>query len=330
MSHSVALRVSVLVLYGASFVTSLVGNIMALYIIRRRHRGSHGAHSDAGRRRVALLFVNMIVADLAVTLIAMPEGTAFYFRENQWPAGPGADMLCRLIQFSFPVSIAASILTLSAMTLDRFVRIVCWASRGRVDVQFRTYAVAIWLSSALLMSHRLLVYKTASGNCAVDWSLFGISDGTGNRISNVIYIILLFAAPLVLIAVLSFIMCFKLSHPATGHMDIRSAAEARQDHRNTIKLLIAIVVLFIICWLPVQFMHLLRALGTGKVAPPLMFLCFWCGHSYSAVNPWIYIFLQPAFRGEFCKCFFRKKPSKSPPEIVVPRHDGASQSVSAL
>ena len=299
--HSLPLRVSVVLLYSIIFLPSLVGNVLVLYIIYKR---SHI------RTTISYLFVNLAVADLIITVFAIPESAAYYFRNGTWLGGVEGDILCRIVRFLFVIAIVASLITLTAMTLDRFIAVV-YPLRASKRHSPKKSTTVIWLSSTLFMFLRLLTYSNSSGDCSSDWSLLGVEISTGNTISYVIYFVILFILPLTLIVVLNSIMCTKLRHhQSPGIIEVHTTRRLLDRNRKVIKLLVSIVMVFTLCWFPVAIMHLVWALN--KAAPEyVMFLFFWCGHSHSAITPWIYIYLNTQFRGAFLEIIGRRPPNMS-------------------
>ncbi|KAK6188982.1 hypothetical protein SNE40_005045 [Patella caerulea] len=78
-------------------------------------------------------------------------------------------------------------------------------------------------------------------------------------------------------------------------------------------MLIAIVILFAVCYLPVHTLFLFRSTGwlslMGNNSPiiPMMYLiAHWLCYFNSAINPVIYNFMSMKFRAEF-KCVFSCK-----------------------
>ena len=291
MSPSTALWVSVLVLYSLIFVGSLVGNSLVLFIITKKRNT---------KTAMSFLFVNLAIADLIITVFAMPSGVAYYFRNRKWVEGVGGDILCRVLWFSYPMAIAASIFTLSVMSFDRFVAVMypLKASRRR---GYKVYTFVIWLSSALLMVPMLLTYSSKSGNCIADWSLLPIEEESGAKVLWVIYLVLLYFLPLSLMAILySRMSCMLYRHKIPGEAPKETVRRKRDQNRRVVKLLVAVVLVFALCWFPVHAYHIYRAFPQlGKSPLYVMFLCFWCGHAHSAINPWMYIYLNSKFRSAF-------------------------------
>ena len=69
-------------------------------------------------------------------------------------------------------------------------------------------------------------------------------------------------------------------------------------------MLVIIVVVFSLCWLPVQLnMHVFYAVTIFREPLPVPTvvknLAIWVGHANSAINPWLYIFLSSKMKLAF-------------------------------
>ena len=102
--------------------------------------------------------------------------------------------------------------------------------------------------------------------------------------------------------------------------------------RKVVRMLVIIVVVFAICWLPAQALHLFWAAAPYSDHLPaiVMYLGFWVAHANSAINPWLYIALSTKIRLAFNRMVtFRNliRPSGTVPREGVtqlrPRHSGS-------
>ena len=100
---------------------------------------------------------------------------------------------------------------------------------------------------------------------------------------------------------------------------VLGAATKQQVHlhvkakRKTVKMLMVVVLVFAICWLPLNTYHLIADLksGTGpsRHSTTLFFLCHWFAMSSVCYNPFIYSWLNDHFKAgakEWLSCFARK------------------------
>ena len=312
MATPLGLQVSVAVLYTITFVAALVGNVFVMYIILRKPNA---------RTTVSSLFFNMAVADLLVCLILMPMSLAFYFVDSEsplWIGGLFGDILCRFVFYVFAVALAASIFTLMVMAFDRFRAIKYPFQSLSRRFGWRLYTAVIWVTSLLCMSPMLVISSNKSGGCDYDWSLFHINSTSIRYQARAslftFFMVVLYAIPLILLSVLYSVICYTLWKNAM-RMDGLNMTEdtmrtRNQEHKSRVKMLITIVVVFALCWLPLHAFHLV-AWGfnpRNDVPQVAMFLCFWIGHANSAINPWMYMYLDAKFRVAFLEIIGLRRP----------------------
>ncbi|XP_032220743.1 galanin receptor 2a isoform X2 [Nematostella vectensis] len=297
--------------YALSFVVGLLGNGLGLFIIFKR--------SSKGNASTNVLIGNMALADLLVTLFAMPHSVGFLYYQNKWIGGIIGEIGCKLAQFPFVVSIAASILTLLAISVERFWAIY-YPLRARKLRKPKVLSSVIWLLAISVFCPYLFSYtvkRTASGQyyCVVEWGDIEETYRT-QRLYYLMIFVFLYALPLLVITLLYTLIGVKLWYrKQPGQENARSRRTAIVAKRRILRLLIVLVLVFTVCWLPAHLMHYymyydLKAWFNIPVAVKL--LSFWICHSNSAINPGIYILLSENFRREFLKTTLGLVCSKAP------------------
>lgn len=129
-------------LYCVTILPSLIGNVLLIFIVTRK--------SDV-RTLTAFLFVNMAVADLLVTLVVMPVSVEFLYTDGiqRWLPGLLGHVTCTLVYYISYVTLAASIFSLSIMSVDRYLGVVYPLRRFSKFRQAKFLTVTIWLSSMI-------------------------------------------------------------------------------------------------------------------------------------------------------------------------------------
>ncbi|KAJ7377071.1 hypothetical protein OS493_031030 [Desmophyllum pertusum] len=288
-------QVIMLVVYSVMFLFSLSGNSLTIYIVVTK---------PYMRSVTNCLIANMAVADLFMTLSAMPYSAAYAYVGGRWFGGTMGMITCKILHFSVALSIAASILTLVVIALDRFFAVVFPFKRPSVIRKISVVSTVIWVLSILSTSPYLYYYKALlleDGNyhCFVSWE--PVADSwEASRIYFSFVFIFLYVIPLFIIAVFYSIMCFKLwSSRIPGNPTAANLRHAATRKRRTIKMMIIIVIVFALCWLPAHLMHLFIFFyeETYYEIPVLLrLISFGVSHANSAINPYLYIALNRNFR----------------------------------
>ncbi|KAJ7377070.1 hypothetical protein OS493_031029 [Desmophyllum pertusum] len=135
---------------GVMFLFSLSGNSLTIYIVLTK---------PYMRSITNCLIANMAIADLFMTLSAMPYSAAYAYVGSRWFGGTMGMITCKILHFSVALSIAASILTLVVIALDRFFAVVYPFKRPSVIRKISVVSTVIWVLSILSTSPYLYYYK---------------------------------------------------------------------------------------------------------------------------------------------------------------------------
>ena len=250
------------------------------------------------------LIANMAVADLLMTFSAMPYSVAYMYLESRWFGGTMGMITCKLLHFSVALSIAASVLSLVVIALDRFFAVVYPFKRSSLIRRISVVSSVIWILSILSTSPYLYCFKSlplADGNyhCFLSWE--HVADSReASRIFWSFLFIALYVIPVFIIAVFYSIVSFKLwIRKIPGNPTAANLRHAEFSKRRTIKMLIIIVIIFTLCWLPSHLMHLFVLYDEklyNKTPPLLRLIAFGISHGNSAINPYLYMALNRNFR----------------------------------
>ena len=125
------------------------------------------------------------------------------------------------------------------------------------------------------------------------------------KIFYVLVLLALYVIPLLILIAVHVIISLKLWRriiPGCKTETNRLAAE--KSKRKVAKLLIAIVVVFAVCWLPAHLMHLysvFRPQQFKRIPVQWTLLAFWLCQANSSLNPILYVIMNEDFRKEFIK-----------------------------
>ncbi|EFA07466.2 orexin receptor type 2 isoform X2 [Tribolium castaneum] len=294
-------------LYVPVFVVALLANVLVIWVVIK----------DQYMRSVTNYFlVNLSVADLLVALVCMPNA-AYAAYTSTYSFG---EYTCKISAYFQCVSVASSIFTITAMSIDRYLAITkpfgffnrCFNKRNTVIV-----ILVLWLLSFVLFLPILLVTGTWKMDdihlfnksldipayfCREDWTTyFGSSGSEMRQALGITWFIFMFVVPgmimLFAYSMMSRTLCSGVppfdSNDGLSCMQQRNRLMRSRKRVACILLLLAFV--FAGCWMPYHLVSLLDDLNNGPYKTLKMNLVL-LGHANSALNPIIYCALSRKFR----------------------------------
>ncbi|TRY55568.1 hypothetical protein DNTS_023161 [Danionella cerebrum] len=302
-----------MVMYVLSFVTGLAGNVTALCVLTRRRNRLSGA--SATRR----LLVNLAVCDMMVVCVCMPVNLAHQVY-NAWVFG---DFLCRAVPFVQAVSVSASVLSLAAISLNRYYSVHSpLHARAFFTAQRMICMIAVvWLVSSALCLPLFVMNATKTLSlldglhvvtvCVENWSKAKLRQGY-----NFLLFCTLYAFPVLFNLVICFLTTWKLSRGGAGFISdpnqlAASSSTSRLKTRKRIaKMVFALVLLFTFSWLPLYAVDIWidshspsspdrgDDLSTEEHHWVLQSRPFalWLGLTNSSLNPLCYCFIGNLYR----------------------------------
>uniref|UniRef100_A0A8C3ANS7 Histamine receptor H2 n=1 Tax=Cyclopterus lumpus TaxID=8103 RepID=A0A8C3ANS7_CYCLU len=298
---STALRLLVLVPF---IILTIVGNVLVCLAVGLSRR----------LWRITNCFVvSLAVTDLLLGLLVMPLSATVELRSGHWPFG-GA--LCN-IYISLDVMLcAASILTLMAISVDRYLAISAPLSYSRrvTPVRVTLAIITIWaLSLAVSFVPIHLGLNTADYRVQhLDWVMGDeVKEGhycqfewKNNYV--LIYAFGYFYLPLLLMCGM-YLCIFRVARKQVRRIRAATPSFARaasiaataREHKATMSLA-AVLGAFVICWFPYFTFFTCMAIKKKTYAPnTLSSVVLWLCYLNSALNPILY----PAFNRDFRRVY---------------------------
>lgn len=284
------------------FTLSVFGNSIGLYVVC----------SKAPSRRITdLLIKNLAIADLIFTFTNLPLVAISFHLTGPfvWIGGIFGDITCKLISYAIPVSIAASVITLVVISFDRLCAIYFPLSQLLFH-RHRIITGIIWLVALITMTPNLLLHRVSDLNgineCIQEWPWADDQKGSFAplRMFHVIAFIVMYAFPLLVIAVSNSLIAYRIwFHKAPGVAGRRlSNVSVRSTRRKVVKLLMVVVIVFAISWLPTYVLHyyIFFQYHLYKRIPLAWVILLFCvSHSNCAINPLLFIAFNKNFRHAF-------------------------------
>ena len=258
------------------------------------------------RKPINFFIVNMAMSDLLYTIFTIPSHIHLLYIDSWLIGGPLGQALCKLGNFLPNVSVLVSIQSLVLIAVDRFGGVVFLFRSPLISSKLcpvlilSSWIVAMAVSFPYFFAINLAEYPTGL-QCRMHWhEVFGdtLSFKTYLLATSVVFI----CFPLVLIAILyNIIYCKLKSQKIPGEQSANTEAQQRQQReRNVLKMAIAIVLGFVVCFLPFYIMHLLTLLASDIVVScdfqNFSFFAFLMVSANCAINPCICFIFSRNYR----------------------------------
>ena len=232
--------------YCLIFFVSLAGNIFIGIIVYK---------TKAMRKPINFFIVNMAMSDLLFPIVLIPWKLIPLYVDYWLISGPLGQALCKLASFLPDVSLTVSIQSLILIAVDRLGAVVFPLRSPLISSKLctffipATWIVAMAIHSPLLFAYKLFEYQEKL-RCWAFWNeVFGESSSYENY--TLAMLVLMFYTPLVLIAILYTIIVLKLkTKTIPGEQSANARHQRVKRERNVLKMAIAIVLGFAVCWLP--------------------------------------------------------------------------------
>ena len=240
-----AAKIGATVALSLLLVVSLIGNLLIVLIVYK---------TPTLRKPINMLIVNMAMSDLLFPKFTFPVQLA-YLHVGRWLIGGNlGQALCKLRVFGIYISSLVSVQSLVLITVDRFGAVVVPLHSPLITSKqcpffiFATWIIAMAVHSPYLAVSKLVEYPGGM-RCTSQWrETFGAN---ANRNFVLVVAIVFFYTPFVLLAILYSVILIKLKRQAHPGEPSANAEEQRTRRiRSVLKMAIAIVVVFFICWIP--------------------------------------------------------------------------------
>ena len=285
-------KMTMIGLYAIIFLFSLVGNSLIIHLVRTR--------KSIRKNQFYWLIVNTAVADLVDVIAASAGAILFYGFADQPNLGVFGTVLCKGISYLLVVSICAAIWTLTVIAVDRYLVIVCLRRRAQSSRSVLRSIITVWLCAALVFRVYLYKYKTEMDEdgtvqyCYEEWHEDEEMNNTFFKAEALLKVVLTYTVPLVVIAILYFLIARFLWTRKPPVSDVNQQAYIKQvrKRKTVIKMLITVVTVFAVCWFPVHLSMIMVEFYRDEycdIPEVLRWLFFWLAHANAAIHPWLFI-----------------------------------------
>ncbi|XP_005379250.1 PREDICTED: somatostatin receptor type 3 [Chinchilla lanigera] len=299
-------------------VVGLLGNSLVIYVVLR-HTASPSVTS--------VYILNLALADELFML-----GLPFLAAQNALSYWPFGSLMCRLVMALDGINQFTSIFCLTVMSVDRYLAVVhpTRSARWRTAPVARVVSAAVWVASAVVVLPVVVFSGVPQGmsTCHMQWP----EPAAAWRAAFIIYTAALgFFGPLLVICLCYLLIVVKVRSagrrvraPSCQWVQAPSGQRRRRSERRVTRMVVAVVALFVLCWMPFYVLNIVNVVCPLPEEPAffgLYFLVVALPYANSCANPILYGFLSYRFKQGFRRVLLRpsrrvrsQEPPTGPPE----------------
>ncbi|KAJ8317863.1 hypothetical protein KUTeg_002954 [Tegillarca granosa] len=300
-----------MILYVVIICVAVIGNGVVIIMIGLAKRI---------RSVTDIYILSLAVSDLMIATLNMPF-QLYFIVANEWKAG---EFLCKFTNYIQGVTVVASILTLLVIAFDRYW-VIC-STKLTQKLHSRKKAIIslafVWVISLCVVCPHL-IFQRLDLRIKLEFNGLPIVTDFGyvcaefypNPSDSKIYTLIVYVFLYLLPVVIMTYTYGRIAHRLWIHQPIGDILENPCHHQRNmtqrkriIKMLIAVVLAFMLLWLPFFTFSLYREFtkvdSSFRIKMATLKLI---GYSNCCVNPIIYTFLNRNFQIEFKRLFCRNR-----------------------
>ena len=285
-----AARIGETFAYCLLFLVSLVGNTLVAMIVFK---------TKTLRKPINFLIVNMAMSDLLVPIFLFPRKLVLTYTRSWVIGGPLGQMLCKLSIYASNLSFTVSIQSLVLIAVDRFGAVMFPLCSPLINSKrCRVFILATWIIAMAIFCPNLFASKVIESPeglaCVADWK-GALGEALSYKNFVLVMQVAIFYVPLVFITILYSAITLKIkSQKIPGEQSTNTREKRLKRERNVLKLSVAIVLGFALCWLPLSIKWFMLFNSDRTITSSCGFYYFssvslFLAWSNCAINPWICI-----------------------------------------
>ncbi|CAF97466.1 unnamed protein product, partial [Tetraodon nigroviridis] len=246
---------------------------------------------------------NLAAGDLLMCLSCVPLTMSYAFASHGWAFGR---TMCHMVPLLQCATVFASVLSLTAIAVDRYV-VVAHPVRKRISAWgCGAVTLGVWLLSLTLAAppsfYTLYVDLRPSGIDLVVCEEFWPKNSNLRLLYSCFILIASYMVPLLSVSMSYCAITISLKRYSVPGEPSRSQQQWSQKRKRTFSLLVASVLAFALCWLPLQVLNLLLDLDPDfhmigkRYINVVQVCCHLVAMSSACYNPFIYASLHSKVR----------------------------------
>lgn len=302
-------------LFGLIVIVGFVGNLLVIIVI---------IANIQMRNTTNILIISLAVADLLFIIFCVPF-TAVMYVTGGWPLGR---IFCQIYQYMTFITAYCSVYTLVLMSIDRYLAVVhpirsmtLRNSRNTIIAVGSVWGLFLITNLPLLINSDIIKGpRDEITNCLADYCTYKAlmkwnsttktyqDDKYFGKVFYTLFFVIFYLLPVLVISVL---YGFLISRLLCGRSSkISHSNDAMVAKKRVTKMVIVVIVIFTICWAPIQCIFIIQLYGGdpgGNVFRTMHVIGNCLAYSNSMVNPFLYAFLSENFRRAFANLLCCKK-----------------------
>lgn len=283
-----------IVVYAFIFFVGVSGNALVVFVV---------AHNRAMQTITNIFIANLAVADVIMCLLAVPFTPLSGLLHN-WLFG---DVLCRVVPMAMGASVHVSTMTSTAIAVDRYFVIV-HPFVGRMKTVVCVLVTGVIWVVAISISLPLAIHQTVTrieahsiSVCHEQWP-----EDSSRQFFSIVSLLLQYIVPCSVICFCYVSVSLSLRRRALARIGNSSRSRDQLEirrKRKTNRMLVAMVTIFVSCWLPLNLIQLIVEYHEELFQWKYFLLTFFVTHviamSSTIYNPFLYAWMNENFRKEF-------------------------------
>lgn len=296
-NHRDQAKVLMPLFYSIVFVVGLLGNGLALHVIRPNMKKINST---------TLYSLNLVISDILFTL-SLPLRIVYYGMGFHWPLG---ETLCKISGLIFYINTYAGVNFMTCLSVDRFIAVVLPLRFGRLRKvsNVRYICVAVWL---VVLAQTLPLLGMPMANIehnnyitCMEYPNFEKVDHIATMLIGAVF--LGYVIPVVTILVCYSVLCSKLHFTAkTNHLTEKSGRS-----RKAIGVICCVSLVFVVCYSPYHIdilQYMIRKLMSSPDCADLtafqvsLHITVCLMNLNSCLDPFVYFFACKGYKRKLLK-----------------------------
>ncbi|KAJ0175642.1 hypothetical protein K1T71_008801 [Dendrolimus kikuchii] len=311
-NYKLDLIASLTVVYAIIFVAGILGNFSTCVVIAQ-NRSMHTATN--------FYLFSLAISDLVLLICGLPLDVHRLWHPYAYPLG---EAMCITIGLVCETSANATVLTITAFTVERYIAICRPFMSHTMSKLSRAvrFIVGVWAMALCLAVPQAMQFGIETSIENNQNASSCTLKGQGVHQVFVISSFVFFVVPMTVISVLYALIGYKLRTSSVLHPTKKLSVESSNERplnsysqyrngasqRRVIRMLVAVALAFFICWAPFHVQRLMAIYGKSLEKPSdtyylvYIVLTFLSGVLYflsTAINPILYNIMSNKFRNAF-------------------------------